>query len=100
MNNNGYEQLLLSADGAISLYRVTPAILADLDRLAEAFYEWKNTDSYDETLFVSYLQNRFGPDCICFVKVVGQVGGRINNRTGRVETAIAEEYRSCRWYNF
>jgi hypothetical protein len=94
------EDLLLSADGDISLYKVDKEIFNNLDELIERFYKWKKTNCYDETLFVKFLRNRFGENSVEFVKIVGLFGGKINQKTGRIENDIEEEYQATRWYNF
>jgi hypothetical protein len=94
------ENLLLSHDGDIALYKVDKNILDDLDELLKQFYKWKRTNCYDETLFVKFLRNKFGEKSVEFVKIVGVVGGKINQRTGEIEDDIEEEYRETRYYNF
>jgi hypothetical protein len=94
------ENLLLSADGDISLYKVDKEILNNLDNLIEEFYKWKKTKCYDETLFVKFLKNKFGENSIEFIKIVGLYCGKINQETGKIEDEIEEEYKETRWYNF
>jgi hypothetical protein len=94
------EDLLLSHDGDISLYKVDKNILNDLDELLQEFYKWKRTNCYDETLFVKFLRNKFGEKSVEFVKIVGVVGGKINQRTGEIEDDIEEEYKETKYYNF
>jgi hypothetical protein len=94
------EDLLLSHDGDISLYKVDKNILNDLDELLQEFYKWKKTNCYDETLFVKFLKNKFGEKSVEFVKIVGVVGGKINQRTGEIEDDIEEEYKETKYYNF
>jgi hypothetical protein len=94
------ENLLLSHDGDIALYKVDKNILDDLDELLKQFYKWKRTNCYDETLFVKFLRNKFGEKSVEFVKIVGMAYGKINPRTGGIEDDIEEEYRETRYYNF
>jgi hypothetical protein len=94
------ENLLLSADGDISLYQVDKEILDNFDDLIEEFYKWKETNCYDETLFVKFLRNKFGEKTVEFVKIVGMACGKVNPRTGKIEDDIEEEYRETRYYNF
>jgi hypothetical protein len=94
------EDLLLSHDGDIALYKVDKYILDDLDELLKQFYKWKRTNCYDETLFVKFLRNKFGEKSVEFVKIVGVVGGKINQRTGEIEDDIEEEYKETKYYNF
>jgi hypothetical protein len=94
------ENLLLSADGDISLYKVEKEILNNLDELIEEFYKWKKTNCYDETLFVKFLKTKYGENSIEFIKVVGLYCGYINPKTGKIENDIKEEYKKTRWYNF
>jgi hypothetical protein len=41
------ENLLLSHDGEIALYKVNPRILKDFHELLKEFYRWEKTNSYD-----------------------------------------------------
>jgi hypothetical protein len=92
--------LLLSADGDISLYKVNNEILNNFDNLIEEFYKWKKTMCYDETLFVKFLKKKLGEDSIEFIKIVGHYSGKINRKTGKIENDIEEEYKETKWYNF
>jgi hypothetical protein len=94
------EKLLLSADGNISLYEVKKEIIDNLDNLLDEFYKTKKTNCYDETLFVKFLIDKKGEDSICFIKVVGMVGGTYNPETQTVSEEFPEEYRNIKWYNF
>lgn len=94
------KHLLLSADGDIYLYEVIPEILNDFEVYLSAFFKWKKTNCYDETLFVSYLKNRLGDSSIFCVKKVGCCGGKINTTTGMIEDEIEEQYKDIKWYNF
>lgn len=85
-------KLLLSADGKISLYRVQQSILDEFDKLLDDFYKNKTEKSFDETLFVEYLNNRLGEDSISFVRYVGWANSP--------EPEIEELYRDVKWYNF
>lgn len=78
--------LALSADGEIKLYQVSQNILDNFDDLLDEFYDWKNTNCYDEQLFVKFLQNKLGTNSIRFVK--------------NLECDIPKEYENVRWYNF
>jgi hypothetical protein len=46
------------------------------------------------------LRNKFGEKSVEFVKIVGVVGGKINQRTGEIEDDIEEEYKETKYYNF
>lgn len=58
------ENLLLSADADVSLYRVKKEIMENFDKILADFFKWKKTNCYDETLFVKYVKNKFGNDSI------------------------------------
>jgi hypothetical protein len=94
------ENLLLSADGDVSLYKVDKEILDNFDKLLDEFYDWKQTSAYDETLFVEFLQTKYGKNSIEFVKVVGYPAGRINKQTGEIEDVFESDYKDTKWYNF
>jgi hypothetical protein len=94
------DNLLLSCDGDVSLYKVDKEILNNFDELIEEFYKWKKTKCYDETLFVKFLKNKFGANSIEFIRIVGLYGGKINQKTGNIEHDIEEEYKDTKWYNF
>lgn len=94
------EKLLLSADGDISLYEVDREILRNLDDLLGQFYKWKKTNRYDETLFVKFLKLKYGDDSVKFIKIVGVCCGKIDQRTGKIEDDIEEEYKDVTYYNF
>lgn len=93
------ENLLLSADGAISLYKTDKEIMNNLDELIDEFYKWKQTSTFDETLFVKFLKTKYGEKSIEFVKVV-DCNSKFNPQTGNIEVVIEEEYKETRWYNF
>lgn len=93
------EYILLSADGEVSLYQVTKDIESNLEKVIEDFFKWKTTKSYDETLFVKFLINRFGKDSVSFVEVVGGYLGSPNSilKDGK---DVTEEYKNIKWFNF
>lgn len=93
------EYILLSADGEVSLYQVTKDIESNLEKVIEDFFKWKTTKSYDETLFVKFLINRFGKDSVSFVEVVGGYLGGPNSilKDGK---DVTEEYKNIKWFNF
>lgn len=92
-------KILLSADEDVSLYLVSKDIWDNFDKLIDDFFKWKKTKSYDETLFVKFLRNRFGEESITFVKVVGEYSGE-PNRIFLDGKDVTEQYRDIRWFNF
>ncbi len=84
------EKLLLSADGDIALYEVEKKIFNDLDCLIEEFFKWKKTNSYDEKLFVKFMQQKFGNEAVKFIKKLGCFDN----------SSIPKEYESIKWINF
>ena len=95
------ENLLLSTDGDISLYKVEKEVYEKLDELLKEFDKWKNTNCYDETLFVEFIKNKYGKDSIEFVKVVGECNaGDFNEELDRFEDLIEEEYKDTKKINF
>jgi hypothetical protein len=93
------ENLLLSADGDISLYQADKEILDNFDDLIKEFCEWNTSNCFDETLFVQFLKNKFGEKSIEFVKIAGVYAEKFNKRGG-IEYDIEKEYPGTRWYNF
>lgn len=81
---------MLSADGDIMLYEVDKQILNDFDNLIEQFFKWKKTNSYDEQLFVKFLQQKYGNNAIKFIKNLGQFDCN----------SIPKEYEGIKWFNF
>lgn len=95
------ENLLLSIDGDISLYKVEKEVYEKLDDLLKEFDKWKKTNCYDETLFVEFIKNKYGNDSIEFVKVVGECNaGDLNEELDRFEDLIEEEYKDTKKINF
>lgn len=95
------ENLLLSADGDISLYKIKKELFEILDSLCDEFFKWKKTDCYDEAAFVKLIKNKYGNDSIEFVKVVGQCNaGEFNEELDRFEDLIQKEYKDSRRINF
>lgn len=94
------ECLLLSADGDISLYEISSDLLEKIDNCVKQFDKWRKTKSYDETLFVQYLKQKYGEKSILFCKTVGVYCGKINQVTGQIEHDLPEEYRDTKWINF
>lgn len=95
------ENLLLSADSDIGLYKVKKELLERLDSLCEDFYKWKKTDCFDETLFVKFLKSKYGNDSIEFIKIVGQCGaGDFNEELDKFEDVIQDEYKNLKWIKF
>lgn len=96
------DDLLLSADGDISLYHVKKEIIDKFDVILDDFYKWKKTNCYDETLFVKYVKNKYGEESIKFVKIVGCYGGKLVNNVvvNPNEHDIEEKYKNTKHYNF
>lgn len=94
---NKKENLLLSADGDIFLYKVDKEILENFDELLKKFYSWKKTNIYDETLFVKFLKNRLGKNSIECIKTVGIYEDTMKYTK---EHKIEDEYKDTFWYNF
>ena len=94
------EQLLLSTDGDISLYKVDKEIIENFDNLLKDFFLWKRTNCYDETLFVKFLKRKLGEKSIEYIRVVGCCKGKINQKTGLIEDDIEEEFKNAKWFNF
>ncbi|MCM1226971.1 MAG: hypothetical protein NC320_06015 [Clostridium sp.] len=84
------ENLMLSADGEVILYKVSQNIINDFDNILEQFYSWKKTNYYDEQLFVKFLKKKFGDECIKYIKNLGYVN----------HSNIPKEYRNTKWFNF
>lgn len=91
--------ILLSADGDVSLYRVSKYIWNHFDELIEDFHTWNKKKRYDETLFVNYLKARFGEKSIAFIKIVGQYAGS-PNMIFLDGNDITEQYVDTKWFNF
>ena len=95
------ENLLLSTDGDISLYKVDNEVYKNLDDLVREFDNSKNTNCFDETLFVEFIKNKFGNESIEFIKVVGECNaGNFNEELDRFEDLIEEEYKNTKKINF
>lgn len=95
------ENLLLSADKDISLYKVGKEIYEKIDDLLKEFDKWKNANCYDETLFVEYIKNKYENDCIEFIKVVGECNAvDFNEELDRFEDLIEEKYKNIKKINF
>ena len=86
----GMEKLMLSADGDVMLYEVDGQILKNFDNLLEQFYEWKDTNCYNEQLFVKFLQMKCGKDSVKFIKNLGWFD----------DDHMPEECVNVKWYNF
>lgn len=84
------EKLMLSADGDIMLYEVGKNIIKDLENILDQFYKWKQTNCYDEQLFVKFIQETYGDGSIRLIKNLGWFD-RDN---------IPEEYKNIEWHNF
>ena len=95
------ENLLLSTDGDILLYKLKKEVYEKLDDLVKEFDETKNTNCFDETLFVEFIKNKFGNESIEFIKVVGECNaGNFNEELDRFEDLIEEEYKNTKKINF
>jgi len=79
---------MLSADGDVMLYQVDKQILDDFDNLIEEFLKRKETNCYNEQLFVKFLQQKYGNEKIKFIKNLGWPDN------------IPKEYENVKWYNF
>ena len=82
--------LMLSADEDIMLYEVDKKILDCFDDLIEQFFEWKETNCYNEQLFVKFLQHRYGKEAIKLVKNIGSFDC----------DSVPKEYEDIKWFNF
>lgn len=93
------KNILLSADGDVSRYRVSKHIWNHFDELIEDFHSWNKKNRYDETLFVEFLKARFGESSIVFVNIVGQYAGSPNMifLDGK---DITEQYADTKRLNF
>lgn len=95
------ENLLLSTDGDISLYKVDNEVYKNLDDLVREFDNSKNTNCFDETLFVEFIKKKFGNESIEFIKVVGECNaGDFNEELDRFEDVIEDEYKNTKKINF
>lgn len=84
------EKLVLSADDNVLLYEVKKEIIDDFENIIESFYEWKDTNTYNEQLFVDYIKQTYGDNSIIFIEDLGYFN----------EFNIPNQYKNIKWFNF
>ena len=70
--------VLLSADFDIGLYKVDKNIEEDLEKIKIEFLENLRNNTYDQSDFVKFLENKYGQDSIKFIKNIGTYGSEEN----------------------
>nr|WP_072536567.1 hypothetical protein [Anaerococcus mediterraneensis] len=66
--------ILLSADFDIGLYEVDKNIEEDLEKIEIDFLESLRKNTYDQSDFAKFIENKYGQDSIRFIKNVGTYG--------------------------
>ena len=82
--------VLLSADGPVSVYAVPDPVAKNLDKLCLEF-SMESGGIFDETDFIWYLNREKPWGESVFVENLGWIRDR---------SEIPPQYRDCKWYNF
>ena len=95
------KNILLSADGYISLYLIKEELFEIIDELVKEFDISNNTNCFDEKIFVKFLCEKYGEDSIKFVKIVGKCNaGDYNEELDKFDDLIEDEYKNVKLINF
>lgn len=95
------KNILLSADGDISLYLIKEELFEIIEELVKEFDISNNTNCFDEKKFVKFLCEKYGNECIKFVKIVGKCNaGDYNEEIDKFDDLIEDEYKNVKLINF
>lgn len=97
-------KILLSADSDVSLYEVIAEIEKNLNDLVDEFYDFNESNTYDEELFVRFLKKKYGKNSIKFLSVVGTyTSAHMKGQSDMIfdgNVDVSFKFKDIKWINF